>query len=84
VIAVSTLVGVALAFNDVDPIRELFWCAILNGVISVPIMAVMMKLAVRPDVMGSFVITRRLKALGWLCTGVMAVAVTAMLVASIW
>ena len=83
VMIAATLVGVALTFNDVDPIRELFWSAVLNGVIAVPIMAVMMRLAVRADVMGSFVITRRLKFLGWLCTGVMATAVIATIVSSV-
>jgi Mn2+/Fe2+ NRAMP family transporter len=52
---------------------------VINGVISVPIMAVMMLMAVRPEVMGRFVIRRRLRILGWLATGVMALAVAAML-----
>ena len=52
----------------------------VNGIISVPIMAVMMLLAVKPAVMGQFVISRRLKLLGWLATAVMAAAVAAMFV----
>jgi Mn2+/Fe2+ NRAMP family transporter len=51
----------------------------VNGVISVPIMVVLMLLARRPAVMGTLVISRRLTVLGWLCTAVMAVAVAAML-----
>jgi len=54
------------------------WSAIVNGVISVPIMAVMMLLAANPAVMGPFVVSRRLKALGWLAVAVMAAAVVAM------
>ena len=67
-----------LDFTPLDPIKALFWSAVINGVIAVPIMAVMMMMAVRPEVMGSFVITRRLKFLGWLATGVMCAAVIAM------
>ncbi len=78
IVTVATLLGVALNFSPVDPIKALFWSAVINGVIAVPIMAVMMLMAVRQDIMGQFVITRRLKFLGWLATAVMAVAVIAM------
>jgi NRAMP (natural resistance-associated macrophage protein)-like metal ion transporter len=79
VIAVSTLVGIAMGFTPIDPIRALYWSAVINGVISVPIMIVMMLLAVRSDVMGQFVIGAKLKMLGWLATLMMAAAVAAML-----
>ncbi|MBC7405493.1 MAG: divalent metal cation transporter [Cytophaga sp.] len=78
IIAVSTLIGVALDFTPIDPIKALYWSAVINGVISVPIMVVMMLMAVRPEIMGKFVITTRLKALGWLATLMMAAAVMAM------
>jgi Mn2+/Fe2+ NRAMP family transporter len=78
IIAFATIGGVLLDFTPVDPIKALFWSAVINGVIAVPIMAVMMLMAVRPEVMGSFVITRRLKFLGWLATTVMMLAVVAM------
>jgi len=78
IIAVSTLVGVALGFTTIDPIKALYWSAVINGVISVPIMAVMMLMAANTKVMGRFVVTRRLKWLGWMATGAMAVAVVAM------
>jgi NRAMP (natural resistance-associated macrophage protein)-like metal ion transporter len=79
IIALATLGGVALDFSPIDPIRALFWAAVINGVIAVPIMVVMMLLADDPKVMGDFVVTRRLKALGWLATGTMAAAVVAMI-----
>jgi Mn2+/Fe2+ NRAMP family transporter len=79
VLSVATLLGVAIDFSGADSIRMLVWAAMVNGVISVPIMAVMMLLAAKPQVMGAFVISRRLKALGWLATAVMAAAVAAML-----
>jgi NRAMP (natural resistance-associated macrophage protein)-like metal ion transporter len=80
VVALATLGGVALCFMPVDPVRALFWAAVLNGVISVPIMAVMMLLAARRDIMGSHVIGPRLRWLGWLATLAMGATVVAMLV----
>jgi len=80
VVALATLGGVALCFAPIDPVRALFWAAVLNGVISVPIMAVMMLLAARTDIMGVHVIGRRLRWLGWLATLAMGGTVSAMLV----
>jgi NRAMP (natural resistance-associated macrophage protein)-like metal ion transporter len=80
IIAFATLGGVLLDFTPVDPIKALFWSAVVNGVIAVPIMVVMMLLADDPKVMGAFTVTRRLKALGWLATWTMAAAVVAMFV----
>ena len=80
VLSVATLLGVAIDFSGADSIRMLVWAAMVNGVIAVPIMAVMMLLAAKPAVMGPFVVSRRLKALGWLATAVMGAAVVAMLV----
>lgn len=78
ILTVATLLGVALNFTPIDPIKALFWSAVINGVISVPIMAVIVLMAARSDVMGRFVINRRLQVLGWLATAVMALAVVVM------
>ncbi|MDE2401848.1 MAG: divalent metal cation transporter [Burkholderiales bacterium] len=78
VIVLSTLTGVAIGFTPIDPIKALYWSAVINGVISVPIMVVTMLMASRSDIMGPLVLKPRLKAVGWLCTGTMAVAVVAM------
>jgi len=78
IVIVATILGVALNFTPIDPIKALFWCAVINGVVAVPIMAVMMLMAVRKEIMGPFVITRRLKVLGWLATATMAAVVLAM------
>jgi Mn2+/Fe2+ NRAMP family transporter len=78
ILTIATLLGVALNFTSIDPIKALFWSAVINGVIAVPIMAVMMLLAVKPEVMGAFVIARRLRFLGWLATAMMALVVLAM------
>jgi NRAMP (natural resistance-associated macrophage protein)-like metal ion transporter len=77
-IAVSTLIGIGINFVGLDPIRALFWSAVINGVVAVPLMGIIMLMAMRPDVMGSFVLPRPLWAMGWLCTAAMAVAVAIM------
>ena len=79
VVAIATLGGVMLCFTPMDPVKELFWAAVINGVIAVPIMAVMMLLATRSKTMGPHVIGWRLRWLGWLATVLMAGTVLAML-----
>jgi NRAMP (natural resistance-associated macrophage protein)-like metal ion transporter len=78
IIAVATIGGVVLNFTRLDPMRALLWSAEINGVIAVPIMAIMMLLAAREDIMGQFVIRLRLRRLGWVATAVMAITVVAM------
>jgi len=77
-IAVATLVGIFINFIDIDPIRVLFWTAVLNGIIAVPLMVIMMIMAMQPKVMGAFTLPRPLCAMGWLATAVMASVVTIM------
>jgi NRAMP (natural resistance-associated macrophage protein)-like metal ion transporter len=78
IIIAATLAGTAMCFTHIDPMRALYWSAVLNGVIAVPVMVVVMRLATRPAVMGDLPVSLRLRVLGWLCTGVMALAVLAM------
>jgi Mn2+/Fe2+ NRAMP family transporter len=78
IIAISTLIGIGIGFLPIDPIKALFWSAVINGVISIPIMVVMMLMAGDRKVMGQFVISSWIKWLGWATAVVMAVAVTAM------
>ena len=63
-IAVSTLVGIGINFVGLDPIKALFWSAVINGVVAVPLMAIIMLMAMRQDVMGRFVLPRPLWAMG--------------------
>lgn len=77
-IALATLIGISINFFDADPIKALFWSAVLNGIVAVPLMVVIMIMARRREVMGPFVIPRLLSAVGWLSTGVMAAASVAM------
>ncbi len=83
ILSAATLFGLAINFSTIDPIKALIWSAVINGVISVPIMVVMMLMAARADIMGQFVVKRRLKWLGWLATGTMAAAVLTMFATTI-
>ncbi|WP_374582715.1 NRAMP family divalent metal transporter [Pseudoduganella sp.] len=78
IIVAATLAGVGIGFLPLDPMRALYWSAVVNGVVAVPVMAVTMLLSTRRGVMGAVVLSRRLRWLGWSCTLVMALAVLAM------
>jgi len=80
VIALAMGMGVLIDFSPIDPIQALVWSAVINGVVAVPIMAVMMILAGRTSVMGVFTATPVQLVLGWLATAVMAAAAVAMFV----
>jgi len=81
-VALATLVGMTINFTGIDPIKALYWAAVLNGVIAVPVMVVMMVIASRSDVMDRFSVRGWLCDLGWISTAVMVLAVAAMLVMS--
>ncbi len=77
-IAVATIIGAGLNYTSLDPIKALFWSAVINGVAAVPIMVMIMLLASRRTVMGQFTLTKRLAALGWVATAAMAAAAVGM------
>lgn len=77
-IVVATLIGIGINFVGLDPVKALFWSAVINGVVAVPLMAVMMVMAMSPKIMGRFTLPKVLLGLGWICTAVMAVAVAIM------
>src|SRR5450756_1034967 len=78
ILTVATAGGLLLDFTPIDPIKALFWSAVINGTIAIPIMIVMMLLAQRDDIMGRFVVKPRLRVLGWAAAIVMLVAVDVM------
>jgi NRAMP (natural resistance-associated macrophage protein)-like metal ion transporter len=78
IITLAMLIGLGICFTPMDPIKALFWSAVINGVISVPIMVIMILMAMNKKIMGEFVIGKSMKILGWICTGVMAIAVLTM------
>ena len=79
-IVIATLIGIAINFVGIDPVKALFWSAVVNGVVAVPLMITIMIMAMAPKVMGSFTLPNPLWALGWLCTLVMTIAVIIMFV----
>ena len=70
-IALATLGGVALNFVDLDPMRALYWAAVVNGLLAPPLMVVTMMIARNPRIMGRLAISRRLAVGGWLSTAAM-------------
>jgi NRAMP (natural resistance-associated macrophage protein)-like metal ion transporter len=77
-IASATLVGGLLNFTALDPFKALFWSAVINGIVDVPVMIAIMLMASNPSIMGRLVISPSLKIMGWLSTTVMAAAAAGM------
>jgi NRAMP (natural resistance-associated macrophage protein)-like metal ion transporter len=73
-IAVATMLGAALNFIGLDPVRALYWAAVVNGVLAAPLMAVMMLIVRNPRVMGRLTVSRTMAIWGWGATAVMAAA----------
>ena len=80
VIAVSVLAGLVIQYSPISPMRALFWSAVINGVVAVPLMAVIILLAAKKSVMGDFTVGRPILALGWIATAVMGVAALCMFI----
>ena len=78
VIGLAVVVGLVVDYSPLDPIKALFWTAVINGVVSVPLMASMMIIVSRRDEMGGFVAGAWLRVIGWIATGCMAAAVLTM------
>jgi Mn2+/Fe2+ NRAMP family transporter len=79
VIAVSVVIALILQYTPIDPMKALFWSAVINGVVAVPLMAVIVALVSKRSVMGDYTASRTLVALGWIGTAVMGAAALAML-----
>lgn len=74
VLTIATLVALGFEFTSLDPIRSLYWAAVLNGITAPPVMLMMMLMATNPQVMQQFTLSRRLRFFGWLATLLMSVA----------
>jgi NRAMP (natural resistance-associated macrophage protein)-like metal ion transporter len=75
----ATVIGTLIDFTPVDPIRALVWSAVVNGIVAVPIMAVMIWLGSNREILGDYTISVRHRVLGWFATAVMLGAVVAMI-----
>jgi Mn2+/Fe2+ NRAMP family transporter len=80
VIVVATVVGTGMDFTPINPMKALYWSAVINGVVAVPIMVGMMLLASKQEVMGKFTSGTKTRWFGWGGVVVMGFAVLMMLV----
>ena len=81
VIATAMILGIGIDLSDLEPIKALFWSAVINGFVAVPMMGAMMWVGSRRTQMGKFTVSRSALLLGWATTGIMALASLAMLIA---
>jgi Mn2+/Fe2+ NRAMP family transporter len=78
IIAVSVLAGLGIQYLPISPMKALFWSAVINGVVAVPLMAVIILLASKKSVMGIYVASRPIVILGWIATLLMGAAAVRM------
>lgn len=83
IICTATLVGFGLTFTPIDPIKMLVWSAVINGVVAVPIMAIMMVIVANTEAMGRFRAKGILVVAGWAATALMGLTVLGMIGTSI-
>ncbi len=80
VISVSVLAGLLIQYSPISPMRALFWSAVINGVVAVPLMAIIVLLVSRKSVMGPFTAGKPVVILGWLATALMGAAAVRMFI----
>ncbi|WP_457810963.1 NRAMP family divalent metal transporter [Sinorhizobium meliloti] len=81
-LVMACVLGMGILFTPINPIKALFWSAVINGVVAVPVMAVMMLMTAKERVMGKFTISGWLRWLGWAATAAMTASVLGMAVTS--
>ena len=74
IIAVSVLAALFIQYLPISPMKALFWSAVINGVVAVPLMVVIILLVSKKSVMGAFTASRPFIILGWIATAVMGAA----------
>ena len=80
VIAVSTFAALGIQYSPLSPMKALFWSAVINGVVAVPLMVVVIVLVSRKSVMGPYTASWPIIVLGWIATAVMGAAAAAMFI----
>jgi Mn2+/Fe2+ NRAMP family transporter len=81
-IGVATCIGLGLTFAHINPMKALFWSAVINGIVAVPVMTIMMILTHNPKIMGKFTLPAYLRWVGWLATAVMFLASLGLIITS--
>ena len=84
IIFAATVIGFALGFAPIEPIRMLVWSAVINGIVAVPVMAMMMLVVTNRKAMGRFGARPVLAVAGWAATALMALTVLAMFASMLW
>jgi Mn2+/Fe2+ NRAMP family transporter len=79
-IAITTLAGALLQQIGINPVKALYWSAVINGLLAAPLMAIMMLIVRNPKAMGELTAGRKATVLGWLATLLMAVATVIFLI----
>jgi Mn2+/Fe2+ NRAMP family transporter len=80
VIGISVLAGLVIQYSPISPMKALFWSAVINGVVAVPLMVVIIILVSKKSVMGAYTASRPIIILGWIATAVMGAAAVRMLI----
>ncbi len=81
IIALSVLGALIIQYSPINPMKALFWSAVINGLVAVPLMVAILILASRASIMGSYVVSKFILGLGWFATVLMALAAVVMFVA---
>jgi Mn2+/Fe2+ NRAMP family transporter len=80
VIAISVLAGLFIQYSPISPMKALFWSAVINGIVAVPLMAIIILIASNTSAMGRFTSSRVIVALGWVATAIMGIAAAMMFI----
>ena len=78
IIAISVLLGLVIQYTPISPMKALFWSAVINGIIAVPLIVVIILLVSKKSVMGKFTASRPIIILGWIAVAVMGAAAVGM------
>ena len=79
-IIVSVLAGLVIQYSPISPMKALFWSAVINGIVAVPLMAIIILIASNTSAMGRFTSSRVIVALGWVATAIMGIAAAMMFI----
>jgi NRAMP (natural resistance-associated macrophage protein)-like metal ion transporter len=82
-IALATMIGALINFSPVNPVKALYWSAVINGVVAVPVMITMMHMTENRTIMGKYPVHDGLRLVGWIATAIMTVAAGAMMIAAL-
>ena len=79
ILSIATVLGVTMNFTSIDPMKALFWSAVINGVVAIPIMLIMMLMTANPKVTGTLALPLPQKVIGWIATIVMLMVAAGMI-----